>query len=789
MKVTGRMDNYEDFLALFPDKPRHKTGDGWLVICPAHADHTPSLWITPAKNPDFIADFKCHAGCKSEAVLKAKNLTWADIRKNGHGSGWDTINGKPCQPANNTPKQNQNNVGTLQTSPDNDASTANGLTLAALAEAKKLPIAFLQSLGISDFKLNRLPVVRIPYSTEDDQEVAVRFRMALSGNMRFKWRKGDHALLYGLNRLEQIRKTGWVLIVEGESDCWTGWVYGLPVLGAPGKSIWPLSWAQYLKGLQVYVWQEPEAQDFVRRVLATAPELHYIVAPEGIKDISEAHIQGLDIPKWLEGLKATAESGKELKERESNTQMAAAYEAARHVIEADDPLELAAETIRGLGYGGDLEPAKITYLAATSRLLDMRPGAMPVHLLLMGPPSAGKNYTVNRVLMLLPPEAVITIDAGSPRVLIYDESSLKHKVLVFSEADSLPAGEDNSAASAIRNLLQDHHLHYVVTMRDAETGDYVVREVDKPGPTCLITTSTKSLGSQLMTRLFTLEISDDKNQIGLRLATQAALETEGITPPDSGLVAFQQYLQFKAPIRVIVPFARELAAAMAKMAAAPRIQRDFARLISLIKSVAVLRQYRRPKDSQGQIIALPEDYETVRELVNDMYVDSSSGATMEVRKLVETVTSLDASRAEGERITNSLLAQKTGTNAKQVLRRARKAIQAGWLVNKEQRKSYPADYAPGEPMPEIEGLPILEHRDAGIFGREHANEFSCEKGRVGRLAPLTDDDIPPHTLTLPVNLSGTAEIRPPGGTGRLQDIVGNHKNIEKENADLSHITR
>jgi len=51
-----------------------------------------------------------------------------------------------------------------------------------------------------------------------------------------------------------------------------------------------------------------------------------------------------------------------------------------------------------------------------------------------------------------------------------------------------------------------------------------------------------------MTRLFTLEISDDKNQIGLRLATQAALETEGITPPDSGLVAFQQYLQFKAPI-------------------------------------------------------------------------------------------------------------------------------------------------------------------------------------------------------------------------------------------------
>jgi hypothetical protein len=190
---------------------------------------------------------------------------------------------------------------------------------------------------------------------------------------------------------------------------------------------------------------------------------------------------------------------------------------------------------------------------------------------------------------------------------------------------------------------------------------------------------------------------------------------------------------------------------MAKMAAAPRIQRDFARLISLIKSVALLRQYHRMMDGQGQIIALPEDYETVRELVNDMYVEPSTGATNEVRKLVETVTILDANRTEVERITNSLLAQKTDTNAKQVLRRARKAILAGWLVNKEQRKSYPADYAPGEPMPETEGLPILQiHGMVGIGGSAHANEFSCEKDGVGTLAPLTDDNIPPHTPALPV---------------------------------------
>jgi hypothetical protein len=171
-----------------------------------------------------------------------------------------------------------------------------------------------------------------------------------------------------------------------------------------------------------------------------------------------------------------------------------------------------------------------------------------------------------------------------------------------------------------------------------------------------------------------------------------------------------------------------------------------------------------------------------------MYVDSSSGATSEVRKLVETVTSLDASRVEGERITNSLLAQKTGTNAKQVLRRARKAIQAGWLVNKEQRKSYPADYAPGEPMPEVEGLPMLEHSDAGVVGTvgsEHANIFGCEKDRVGTLAPLTDVDILPYARTLPVQPSAPAETRPPGGAGRLQDSnLTDDSSVINENSEV-----
>ena len=85
--MTNSIRTYEDFLSLFPEKPREKAGDGWLVLCPAHNDHSPSLWITPSDNPDFIASFMCHAGCSKEAVLKAKNLKWNHVRKDGHGMG------------------------------------------------------------------------------------------------------------------------------------------------------------------------------------------------------------------------------------------------------------------------------------------------------------------------------------------------------------------------------------------------------------------------------------------------------------------------------------------------------------------------------------------------------------------------------------------------------------------------------------------------------------------------------------------------------------------------------
>ena len=539
----------------------------------------------------------------------------------------------------------------------------------------------------------------------DGNTVGVRYCLSLDADgPRFIWRRGDHVSLYGLNKLAAIHERGWVLLVEGESDTWTGWHHNVPVMGLPGKTTWRPEWAEYLAGLNVYLWVEPETDDLIARVGADIPELMIIRVPEGVKDISEAHLQGVDLAAKIEALKAGAVPAQDIIRLQADQRAAELHERAASVLASPDPLELVKEAIRASGYGGEMGNALVVYLAATSRLLAMRQGTMPVHLLLLGPASAGKSYTLKVILGLLPGEAKHEIDAGSPRTLIYDDSPLQHRVLVFGEADSLPAGEDNPAASAVRNLAQDNHLHYAVTVRDPESGDFTVRTIEKPGPTVLITTSVKPLGAPLMTRVFTLDASGDAVQVQAALAMQASLEIDGVEPVDDALIDFQAYLQALVPWDVVVHFASILAKSIGNSTAVPRVLRDFQRLLSLIKAVAILRHQHRCRDKQGRLVATLDDYKTVYDLVSATYESSVTGLSEGVTNVVTKVAELRQENLDRP-ISYTVLERELGVHRDLVRRRASTAVRHGWLVNQETRRGYQADLIPGEPMPEKRGLP------------------------------------------------------------------------------------
>jgi hypothetical protein len=705
-----------------------------LLHCPAHEDTTPSLSVNEQDGKILV---KCHGACPQDRVISALKEKGLWPSKNG---GYKSI-GKPCNRATVGIKPNDKSKLVVASPVQPVCNRATVLTLAELSAAKKIPLESLRKWGLADQKYQGAARVQIPYMNESGEVGAVRYRLSLNGAKRFIWRKGDRVMLYGLWRIAEFRKTGFCLLVEGESDSWTCWVHDIPAVGIPGKSTFRPEWVQYFDGMTVFLWQEPDAPELPGKLFKHLPGLMVIPAPDGIKDLSQAHIAGQDVPALVDRLKAQATPAAMLVKAQNDVRLKELHKAAAPVLSAPDPLDLINRAVKTLGYGGDPAPVIICYLAITSRLLAMRPGAMPVHLLLLGQASCGKSFSLQTAMRLLPETAHHTIPAGSPRVLIYDDADLCHRAVIFGEADSLPAGEDNPAASAIRNLLQDHFLHYDVTVRDPESEQYTVKKVRKPGPTVLITTSTRRLGSQLDTRLFSLEPNDSPGHIRTALEAQANNELLGVGDPDPALIAFQEYLQALAPWEVTIPFVGELAAGIGKQASAPRILRDFARLNSLIKSVAVLRHSHRKLDSKGRIIAEIEDYQVVYDLVGQMYETTITGASIAVREVVQAVFEI------GENCTAADLASHLTVNKSTAWRRARAAIRNGWLINTETRKGYPASLKLGDQLPEKIGLPSPERlrgckavaggETKGATDKPIKNIDESEHGC--KVAPHTDD--------------------------------------------------
>lgn len=118
------------------------------------------------------------------------------------------------------------------------------LTVEQYAEAKALPVGALRDHGLSDVTYQGHPAVKIAYFDEAGQEGPVRFRRAMfkadqGPDVRFIWRRNSRPTLYGLRRLKEAIRVGYVVLVEGESDCHTLWHHGIPALGVPGETNTP----------------------------------------------------------------------------------------------------------------------------------------------------------------------------------------------------------------------------------------------------------------------------------------------------------------------------------------------------------------------------------------------------------------------------------------------------------------------------------------------------------------------------------------------------------------------
>jgi len=257
-------------------RPSGGNGKGYLARCPAHDDKNPSLSIS--KGEDGRVLLHCHAGCGPEAVVSAMGLRMADIMP------------PKSEPAARPRPALVSSMATR--------TTFSPVTVTALAKEKKIPEEFLRELGLE----NCPGGVLMPYRLMDGSLAPrSKIRTAVTGKKSSHWlgREGEMITPYGLDRVMDGREEGFIVLVEGESDCWTLWHYGIPALGIPGAGLAKLIQKEHLLGIpEVYYWREPDTggNTFAEGVPKRLAEIGYTgeireMKIAGVKDPSDLHKQ------------------------------------------------------------------------------------------------------------------------------------------------------------------------------------------------------------------------------------------------------------------------------------------------------------------------------------------------------------------------------------------------------------------------------------------------------------------------------------------------------------------
>jgi hypothetical protein len=659
-----------------------KTGTRYTGRCPAHSDRQNSLSVGIGQDGRVLVH--CFAGCEPERIVRALGLTMADlfppseatIRRNGAGrrKGGE---GEPIPPDNTATAQRV------------------GLTLARYAAAKQLDPERLRAFGVADAPYFKPPAISMAYRHTDGTVPAVRFRFCLDksadGDTRFKWRKNSKLCLYGLDRLDLARERGYLVLVEGESDCHTLWSHGEPAVGIPGANNWNEARdAPALADISlIYLVVEPDkGGDTLLDKLATSALAGRVqlVSLDPYKDPSELH--GDDPARFLDRWHSALAAAVRLSERldaEAQAEAAAAWKACRDLAREPDILTRAAETVAALGVAGECSAVKLVFLALVSRLLPR-----PVSVAIKGSSSAGKSHLVEQSLRLFPEDTYYALTAMSERALAYSEEPIAHRMLVLYEA----AGQSGDMGSYLmRSLLSEGRIRYEFVEK-TEDG-MRARMIEREGPAGLIVTTTATrLHPENETRMVSLTVADTKEQTRaiFRALANGKAEDRDLAPWH----ALQRWLAL-GDCRVAVPFAFALAELVPPKAV--RMRRDFGLMLTLIRAHALLHRATRETDVDGAIMATLDDYEAVRTLVEPLIAAGVDATVSEaMRETVEAVARLCPNKEDTASV--AAIARELRLDKGSASRRASAAKERGYLVNHETKRGQPAKYALGEPLPD-----------------------------------------------------------------------------------------
>ncbi len=281
----------------------------------------------------------------------------------------------------------------------------------------------------------------------------------------------------------------------------------------------------------------------------------------------------------------------------------------RGMLESPDLFNRVVEDIGALGVAGEKELAATIYLVGTSRVL-----AQPLAVIVQGPTSSGKSYVIKKVAGLFPPEAVILATQLTPQALFYmPPGSLVHRFIVVGERSRMENDDTAEATRALREMLSEGRLSKMLPIKN--DGRLETALIEQEGPIAYIESTTLGrIFNEDANRCIPLTTDERPEQTRRILATLAGVYA-GVAGVDTQRIIDRHHAAQRMlhSYSIVVPYAARLAEAIDAHRCEAR--RAFPQVVSLIQASALLHQRQRQVDSDGRLLAGPDDYQLARHLL------------------------------------------------------------------------------------------------------------------------------------------------------------------------------
>lgn len=314
-------------------------------------------------------------------------------------------------------------------------------------------------------------------------------------------------------------------------------------------------------------------------------------------------------------------------------------EEALAYLKSPDLVQKIIADFAACGTVGEETNKLVGYLAAVSRKLDD-----PLAVLIMSRSAAGKSSLQDAILAFVPDEDKVRYTAITGQSLFYlEEDALVHKVLAIAEGEGA-----EKATYAIKTMQSDKHLTIASTGKDPVTGKMRTQEYQVKGPIAIMMTTTAAeVDYETANRFLILTVDEEPEQTRQIHERQRANETlEGILAKlqAEAVIKRQENIQrLLRPILVVNPYAPYLTFLSDRL----RTRRDHKKYLGLIRAIAFLHQYQRPKKTvpiNGQTIeyieATFDDIELANQLASQVLGHSLDEMAPATRRLLELIWQL-----------------------------------------------------------------------------------------------------------------------------------------------------